>query len=98
VTQFHKKIEKTKPYLGTLNRFFIENGENIKYSTRKRPIYLVYDLTHDNQTYITKEIHILQTPVSIAISMIGTFIGSTKGFDQFYSKKIEVTELRELYK
>lgn len=62
------------------------------------PIHLVYDLTHDNQTYISKGIHVLQTPVTFAISLIGTFIGSTKGYDQFYSRKIEVTELRTLYK
>ena len=29
--------------------------------------------------------------------MIGTFTGSTKGFDQFYTKKILVTELGNLY-
>lgn len=29
--------------------------------------------------------------------MVGTFTGSTKGYDQFYSKKIYVTELRPLY-
>lgn len=52
VKQFHKKIEKTKPYLGTLNRVFQENGESIKYSNKKMPIYLVYDLTHDNLSYI----------------------------------------------
>jgi hypothetical protein len=61
------------------------------------PISLVYDLTHDNQTYISKGIHVLQTPVSFVISLMGTFTGSTKGYDQFYSKKIEVTELRQLY-
>jgi hypothetical protein len=97
VGQFHKKIETLKPYLGALSRIFNEGGENIKYSVRKKPIYLVYDLTHDNQTYISKGIHILQTPVSFALSLIGTFIGSTKGYDQFFSKKIEVTEMNELY-
>ena len=29
--------------------------------------------------------------------MTGTFIGSTKGFDQFYSQQILVTELKPLY-
>jgi len=33
----------------------------------------------------------LQTPVAVLISFLGTFTGSTKGFDQFYSKKIDVT-------
>ena len=62
------------------------------------PIHLVYDLTLDNQTFISTGNQVLQTPVAFAISLIGTFIGSTKGYDQFYSKKIEVTELRPLYK
>lgn len=61
------------------------------------PIYLVYDLTHDNQTYVSKGNLVLQTPVTVAISLIGTFNGSTKGYDQFYTKKIEVTEMRQLY-
>lgn len=69
----------------------------MKYATRKQPIALVYDLTHDNETYHTKNKLILQTPVAMLISFIGTFTGSTKGFDQFYSKKISVTELRGLY-
>jgi hypothetical protein len=88
VRQFYKRILTSKPYLGALDRLFIENGEIIKYSVKKQPIILVYDLTHDNQTYINKNMHILQTPVSFLLSLIGTFIGSTKGFDQFYSKKI----------
>lgn len=33
----------------------------------------------------------------MAISLIGTFVGSTKGYDQFYSKKIDVTEMGRLY-
>jgi len=80
-----------------LDRIFLENGERIKYAVKKRPIVLVYDLTHDNQTFITKGIHVLQTPVSFALGLIGTFIGSTKGYDQFYSKKIDVTEMQKLY-
>jgi len=63
----------------------------IKYSTRKKPILLVYDLTHDNMTYCDKKIQVLQTPVTVIISLMGAFIGSTKGYDQFYAKKIEVT-------
>lgn len=97
VRQFHEKIEKSRPYLGALDRIFLENGERIKYAVKKRPIVLVYDLTHDNQTFITKGIHVLQTPVSFALGLIGTFIGSTKGYDQFYSKKIDVTEMQKLY-
>lgn len=97
VYSFHKRINFTSPYLGTFNKIFIENGEKIKYATRKQPIPLVYDLTHDNETYASKNILILQTPISYLLSLIGTFTGSCKGFDQFYSKKIQVTELRQLY-
>lgn len=28
---------------------------------------------------------------------MGAFIGSTKGYDQFYARKVEVTETQQLY-
>jgi hypothetical protein len=28
---------------------------------------------------------------------MGAFIGSTKGYDQFYARKIEVTEMKQIY-
>jgi len=40
---------------------------------------------------------VIQTPLTLGLAMIGTFIGSTKGYDQFYSRHIEVTEMRQLY-
>lgn len=69
----------------------------VKYSTRKKPILLVYDLTHDNMTYCEKKIQVLQTPITVLISLMGAFIGSTKGFDQFYARKVDVIESRQLY-
>ena len=60
----------------------------MKYSGKKKPIVLIYDLTHDNQTYIDQGMIVLQTPVSLALSMMGTFVGSTKGYDQFYTHKV----------
>ena len=97
VYAFHHKISVTSPYLGTLDRYFLENEEKVKYEVHKKPIPLVFDLTHDNETYASKKILNLQTPVAIVQTFLGTFIGSTKGFDQFYSKKILVTELEPLY-
>ena len=58
---------------------------------------LVYDLTHDNQTYIEKKIQILQTPITVITALMGAFLGSTKGFDQFYAHKIEVIETKQIY-
>ena len=52
---------------------------------------MIYDITHDNQTYISQKNINLQTPVAILSTFLGTFTGTTKGFDQFYSKKVEVT-------
>ena len=46
--------------------------------------------------FLKKKI-VLQTPVTFFLAFTGTFTGSTKGYDQFYSNKIEVTELRQLY-
>ena len=39
----------------------------------------------------------VQAPLTLGLSLIGTFIGSTKGYDQFYNKKIDVIEMKELY-
>ena len=58
---------------------------------------MVCDLTHDNETYISKKIIYLQTPVAIVTTFLGTFTGTTRGFDQFYSRKVDVTEIRPLY-
>lgn len=48
-------------------------------------------------TYCEKKIQVLQTPVTVLISLMGAFIGSTKGYDQFYARKVEVIEQRQLY-
>jgi hypothetical protein len=85
----YDSLGKGATYVGGLNRYMEErSNEIIKYSTRKKPILLVYDLTHDNMTYCEKKIQVLQTPVTVLISFMGAFIGSTKGYDQFYARKI----------
>ena len=48
VDAFHRRIDRANSYLGTMNRYFIENGETVKYAYHKRPISMVCDLTHDN--------------------------------------------------
>ena len=58
---------------------------------------LVYDLTHDNMTYCEKKIQVLQTPIIVIISLMGAFTGSTKGYDQLYANKVEVTEMQQIY-
>ena len=84
-------------YTGTLNPYFHRYGKKVKYCRRKKPVPLVYDLTHDNNTYESKGKTILKTPIAFIIELCGAFIGSTKGFDQFYSNTISVTELGALY-
>jgi hypothetical protein len=48
-------------------------------------------------TYCEKKIQVLQTPVTVLISLMGAFIGSTKGYDQFYARKVDVTETQQIY-
>lgn len=91
VYNLHESLGKGARYVGGLNRYMEERNELVKYSTRKKPLLLVYDLTHDNMTYCQKKIQVLQTPVTVLISLMGAFIGSTKGYDQFYARKVEVT-------
>lgn len=91
VYNMHESLGKDARYVGGLNGYMEEKDEIVKYSTRKKPIVLVYDLTHDNTTYCQNNIQVLQTPVTVLISLMGSFIGSTKGYDQFYANKIDVT-------
>ncbi len=97
IYNLHESLGKGARYVGGLNRYMEEKDEVVKYSTRKKPLLLVYDLTHDNMTYCQKKIQVLQTPVTVLISLMGTFIGSTKGYDQFYARKIDVTQTEKLY-
>ena len=48
-------------------------------------------------TYCEKKIQVLKTPVTVMISLMGAFIGSTKGYDQFYASRVSVVEMRKLY-
>jgi hypothetical protein len=39
-------------YTGSISPHFDRpHGKRLKYCRRKKPIPLIYDLTHDNQTY-----------------------------------------------
>ena len=40
----------------------------------------------------------LKTPMTLLMPLLGAFIGSTKGYDQFYSHRIDVIEMNPLYK
>ena len=58
---------------------------------------MVYDLTHDNKTYEEEDQINTKAPVSMLIDCSGAFVGSTKGFDQFYPSKVDVTETAPIY-
>jgi hypothetical protein len=62
------------------------------------PVSLIYDQTHDNKTYEESGIMIKKTPLVVLAELCGTFVGSTKGFDQFYAHKIPVTDTLPIYK
>ena len=88
---FHKVMGNHGKYTGTLNPYFWKKNYSVKYCRRKKPVPLVYDLTHDNKTYEEKGKTIVKTPLCLLLELSGAFVGSTKGFDQFYSKKVDVT-------
>ena len=52
---FHNAMGNHGKYTGTLNPYFTKNGKKFKYAKRKKPIPLIYDLTHDNSTYEEKK-------------------------------------------
>ena len=92
INTFHQILRIGGPYIGYLNPYFEQDNEFTRFAKRKKPLILTYDLTHDNETYFEKGMLIKQLPISGLLSYSGTFTGSTKGFDQFYSQKILVTE------
>jgi hypothetical protein len=51
IHNLHKALGNSARYVGGLNRYMEEKDEIVKYSTRKMPITLVYDTTHDNRTF-----------------------------------------------
>lgn len=86
-------------YTGSISPHFERpDGSKVKYCKRKKPVPLVYDLTHDDRTYEDNGQVIKKTPICIISEFCGSFVASTKGFDQFYSHKILVTETNALYK
>lgn len=97
INAFHHKLVPKRNYMGSINPYFESDNEFIKYSTRKIPIALLYDQTHDNSGYEESKKVIIKTPMTLLLETLGTFIGSTKGFDQFYSHSIKVIEMQQLY-
>ena len=77
--------------MGALGGSFIKDGNTRTFVKPRRPLYLTYELTHDNQTYIQKNIEYKQLPVMVLLSFLGTPIGTNKGFDQYYPKYLHVT-------
>lgn len=51
VQLFHQIMGASGQYTGSLSPYFEKHGHTIQYLNRDHPIYLVYDLTHDNKTY-----------------------------------------------
>lgn len=83
---FHEAMGNHGKYTGSISPHFDRpHGKRLKYCRRKKPIPLLYDLTHDNKTYESSDKIIIKTPICLVIEYCGAFIGSTKGFDQFYS-------------
>lgn len=55
-------------YTGSISPHFDRPDNNrIKYCKRKRPIPLLYDLTHDNKTYEQSNKAIIKTPISLLL-------------------------------
>lgn len=94
---FYESMGNQGKYTGSISPHFERTDGRVKYCKRKKPIPLIYDLTHDNNTYEASNKIIVKTPICIILEYSGAFVGSTKGYDQFYSKKIMVTETNALY-
>ncbi len=55
-------------YTGSISPHFERpGGHRVKYCKRKKPVPLIYDLTHDNQTYESIGKVIRKTPICMII-------------------------------
>jgi len=61
------------------------------------PVYINYELSHDNSTYVQKGRWHKQLPMSVLLAFLKCCVGTNKGYDQYYPEYIHVTEERELY-
>lgn len=63
-------------------------GEKWKYLLPKAPYGILYDQTHDNPSYFDRNNFINCLPIISEMSFANCFLGSIRGFDEFYPKRI----------
>ena len=62
-----------------------------------KPEALYYDITHDNPSYIELNRHKDCLSKIALLAFSHCFIGTTKGFDEFYPKNVDVVNDLRLY-
>lgn len=62
------------------------------FTISRMPVYVNYDLSHDNETYVKKGLWYKQLPMTVLLSFLHCCLGTNKGFDQYYQNKILVTD------
>ena len=58
--------------------------------TPRVPLGILYDQTHDNPSYFEREDFFNCLPLIAEMSFSNCFLGSVRGFDEFYPKKLSV--------
>lgn len=77
---------------------FFSLGEKWHSLVPTNPEGILYDVTHDNPSYY-HERTIMDTLSKVALlGFSNCFLGTTKGYDEFYEEKISVVEESRLYK
>ena len=90
------KIEENKyDYVKTDNNI---NLKNMKYLLPSLPHSIIFDLTHDNETYLQKMNNLALNLTNMACnSFSSTAIGSTRGFDQLFPIQPSVVNEQRRY-
>lgn len=76
----------------------INKGDRWYSLVPSNPEGILYDVTHDNPSYYESRTHMDCLSKSALLGFSGCFLGSTKGFDEFFENKISVVNEKRLYK
>ena len=84
-----------------MDKFFeidLKTGEKWYSLVPTNPEGILYDVTHDNSSYYESRTIMDTLSKAALLGFSGCFLGSTKGYDEFFESKINVVGEKRLYK
>lgn len=84
VSSYYRHSGRSARSLGSLSNVFEKEEESRIFINARMPVYVNYELSHDNQTYLKQGIWHKQLPLTILLSFLKCCVGTNKGYDQYY--------------